>query len=144
MKPFKLQIIFGLILLIIGFTFDFTFVQTQMSRAFKNDPVSYLNSFSKQLYDLTKFYMLGLGLINITLALLGLHLRNQPKLDWTICGLMLIGSILVIVTGFWYAKAGPSFKWELRCTVLTIGLFSILLGLVLEIYKSVSGTSAKK
>ncbi len=135
MKPFKLQIIFGLILLVMSIAFDLSFVQTKMSAAFKNDPLSYLNSFTKQLYDLTKFYMLGLGLINITLALLGFHLQNQPKLDRTICGLMIIGSILVIVTGLWYAKAGPSFKWELRCTVLTIGLFSILLGLVLEIYK---------
>lgn len=138
MTPKKLHVIFGLILLIVGITFDAIFVQTKISNAFKSDPITYLNSFPKQLYDLTKFYMIILGLTNIVLALLPSNSKNLPRTDWTICGLMVIGSILLIATGFWYASAGPSFKWELRCTTFTIALLSIIISLALKIYAVLS------
>jgi len=135
MTPIKLQTILGVILLIVGVSFDFFFVQGKISEAFKTNSVSYLSSWEKQLYDLTKFYMIVLGFANIVLALLAVHLASSEKIDWTILGLMFIGSIIVIMTGFWYAIAGPSFKWEVRCTVLTAGLFAVLLALGLEIHK---------
>lgn len=138
MKLFKSYVIFGLILLIIGIVFDFTFVARETSNAFKTDPIPYLNSFKKQLYDLTKFYMIVLGFLNITLGLLVARFENLTKLDWIVFYSVVIGSLLLISTGFWYASAGPSFKWETRCTVLTIGIFTIVISLGLEIYRLLS------
>lgn len=138
MTPKKSHLIFGLALLVVGITFDAIFVQTKISNAFRGDPITYLNSFHKQLYDLTKFYMIILGLTNIVLALLGSNSKNLMRIDWAICGFMIIGSILLITTGFWYASAGPSFKWELRCTVFTIALLNIIISLALKIYAVLS------
>lgn len=135
MISFKLHLIFGLILIGAAILFGFLFVGWKISEAFKTDPTSYLVSFKKQLYDLTLLYMLALGFLNITLALLSPHFTGFPKLDWIIFSLIFFGSILLIATGFWYASAGPSFKWEPRCTSLTIALAAIVLGIGLEIYK---------
>ncbi len=138
MTLFKSHAVFGLVLLIIGFVFDFLFVEGRISAAFKTDPVSYLGSWEKQLYDLTKFYIIILGFTNVALALLISHFTSSTKIDWTVFGLMVIGSILLISTGFWYAVAGPSFTWEARCTVLTIGLFAVVLSLGSEVYNLLS------
>ncbi len=135
MTPFKLHLIFGLILLVAGILFGFLFVGWKDSDAFKSNPAQYLLSFKKQLYDLTLLYVLVLGFLNVALALLTPHFTGLPKLDWTIFGLIFFGSILLISTGFWYAYAGPSFKWEPRCTALTVALVAIVLGIGLEVYK---------
>ncbi len=135
MTLLKLYIIFGLLLILVGIIFDFGFVQTKMSASFRTDPATYLNSFKHQLYSLTAFYMIVLGFLNIALALLSRYFTPATNLDWIIFGLIFTGSILLIATGLWYASAGPSFKWEPRCTVLTIGLVSIVLGLGMEIYR---------
>ncbi len=135
MTPFKLHLIFGLILLAAGILFGFLFVGWKVSDAFKTDPAQYLLSFKKQLYDLTLLYVLVLGFLNIALALLTSYFTGSPKLDWIIFGLIFAGSLLLVATGFWYAFAGPSFRWEPRCTVLTISLAAVVLGLGLEIYK---------
>jgi hypothetical protein len=135
MKLFKYYLVFGISLLIIGIVFDFIFVQTRIANEFKSDPVPYLNSWSKQLYDLTKFYLIVLGVVNILLALLSRHLSHIKIVDSIVFSLIIIGSVFIIATGFWYANAGPSFKWELRCTVLTVGLIAVISGLGLEMYK---------
>jgi len=135
MTPFKLYIIFGLLLILIGIVFDFAFVQAKMSNSFRTDPTTYINSFRHQLYSLTVFYMIVLGFLNIAFALLSRYFTATTNLDWIILGLIFAGSILIIATGIWYANAGPSFKWETRCTVLTIGLIFTVLGLGMEIYR---------
>lgn len=135
MIPFKPHIIFGLLLILAGIIFDFTFVQTKISDSFKTDPVAYINSFEHQLYILTAFYMFVLGFLNIALALLIRYFAPAANFNWVIFGLIFVGSILVIATGLWYASAGHSLKWETRCTVLTIGLISIVSGLGMEIYR---------
>lgn len=138
MTPLKLHIIFGLLLIIVGIVFDFFFVQAKLTDSFKTEPVVYINSFKHQLYRLTAFYMIVLGFLNIALALLTRYFMPATNLDWIIFDLIFTGSILLIATGIWYANAGPSFKWEPRCTVLTIGLISIVLGLGIEIYRFLS------
>lgn len=135
MTLFKLHAIFGLSLISVGIIFDFGFVQAMMSNSFKTDPNTYIISFKHQLYGLTAFYIFMLGFLNIALALLIRYLGPAINLDWIILGLIFAGSIITIATGFWYADAGPSFKWEPRCTVLTIGLIFLLLGLGTEIYR---------
>ena len=144
MKLFKLYLVIGLILLMVGFTFDFIFVQSRISASFKNNPTAYLNSFEKQLYDLTKFYMVCLGFLNIALALIVCRYKTIRKIDWVVFSLLLGGSLVLLATGFWYASAGPSFKWELRCTVLTLALSAILSALALEIYRVISRESFKE
>lgn len=138
MTPLKLHLIFGLLLILVGIVFDFTFVQSKASQSFRTDPIIYLNSFKHQLYSLTVFYMFMLGFLNIALAILIRYFSLATNLDWIIFALIFVGSMLIIATGFWYASAGPSFKWEPRCTVLTIGLISIVLGLGIEIYRFLS------
>lgn len=138
MTPFKSHLIFGLTLLATGIILGFLFVGWRISDAFKDDPVHYLVSFKKQLYDLTLLYVLALGFLNIALALLIPYFPGSSSLDWAIFGLIFSGSIFLIATGFWYAHAGPSFKWEPRCTALTISLLALVLGIGLEIYKVIS------
>ena len=135
MTPFKLHVIWGLILLIIGIVFDFLFVQGKIGQELVRANPPALTSWAKELYDLTKFYLIVLGLLNIALALLLPYFTSTTRIDWTILGLMVIGPIFLIAAGIWYANAGPSYKWELRCTVLTVGLFAIVIGLGLELYK---------
>ncbi|MFH1745087.1 MAG: hypothetical protein ABH881_02885 [bacterium] len=135
MTPFKLHIIFGLLLILIGIVFDFLFVQGTVGQELvrANPPV--LISWAKELYFLSAFYMFVLGFLNIVLALLIRYLAPSINLDWIIFGLIFAGSILVIAAGLWYANAGPSLKWETRCTVLTIGLVFVVLSIGLEIYR---------
>ncbi len=104
-----------------------------MSNSFRTDPATYINSFKHQLYNLTVFYMIVLGFLNIVFALLSRYLTPVANFDWIIFGLIFAGSILIIATGIWYANAGPSFKWEPRCTVLTIGLIFTVLGIGMEV-----------
>ncbi len=40
MTPFRIHVGFGLVLLIIGITFDFLFVQSKASEAFRTDPMA--------------------------------------------------------------------------------------------------------
>lgn len=132
---FKAYTTFGLVLLIIGILFDFLFVQWRASDIFKTDPIPYLNSFGRLLLGITKFYMIIFGLLSIIFAFLTINLPVSIKLDWTIFGLLVGGSILIILTGIWYANTGPSFRWEPKCYVLTVGLLAIVFGMGLEIYK---------
>lgn len=135
MTTIKIHLIFGFILVIASFLFEFGYLAPKVSDSFKANSIPYLNSFDKYMYDLIKSYTLMLGLLNIVLALVNFHFYNSPKLDWIILILMISGSIIFIIAGLWYASAGPAFKWELRCTILTIGFSGILLSLGLEIYK---------
>ncbi len=57
------------------------------------------------------------------------------RFDWIILISMVLGTIIFIAAGVWYAQAGPAFEWEVRCTVLVIGFSGILISLGLEIYK---------
>ncbi len=134
---FKMQVTFGLILLITGIAFDFLFVQWKVStEVLRANPIG-LNSWEKELYNLTKFYMITLGLTNIVLALL--QKRQGRTTTRAIIGfyLMTFGSSLLIGSGLWYASAGPSYEWELRCTVLTIGLTAVFISLGLELFNIV-------
>lgn len=82
--------------------------------------------------------MIALGLSNILLTLLIPDFTGSARLDWIIFGLIAAGSILLISTGFWYAHAGPSFRWKARRTVLAIALWAIISGLGIEVYKALS------
>ncbi len=143
-KLFKAYLVFGFSLLIIGILFDFLFVQTKMSNMFKADPLMYLNSWEKQLYDLTKFYLILLGIISILLAIIINYLPDLTKLDWVIFYLLTSGSLLIIFTGIRYAVAGHSFKWELRCTVLTVGIFATVAGLGMVLYRFLNIAEKRK
>ncbi|KCZ72474.1 hypothetical protein ANME2D_00901 [Candidatus Methanoperedens nitroreducens] len=135
--PYKLHAIFGLVLILAGFVFDFAFVTRNFTEAFKSDPASYLNSWGKYVYELVKFYLIVLGFLNISLALLISRSGNPGQIEWIIFSLMAIGSVLFIIGGIWEGLIGPIFKMEPPCYVLGIGLTGILLSLVLKIYSFV-------
>lgn len=135
MTPFKLHVIFGLLLILTGIVFDFLFVQGKIGQELIRANPPSLNSWAKELYSLSAFYMFAFGFLNIALALLIRYLAPATNLDWIVLGLIFMGSILVIVSGIWYANAGPSLKWETRCTVLTIGLVFTVLSIGIEIYR---------
>lgn len=135
--PYKLHAIFGLVLILAGFVFDFAFVTRNFTEAFKSDPTSYLNSWGKYVYELVKFYLIVLGFLNISLALLVSRSGSPGQVEWIIFGLMALGSVLFIIGGVWEGLIGPIFKMEPPCYVLGIGLAGILLSLVLKIYSFV-------
>jgi hypothetical protein len=145
MAIFKVRMVFGLVLILAGFLFDFCFLAPGISNAFKSDPAAYLNSFSRYMFDLTKTYMIILGLLNVALSFIPMLFlgAGSGKTDWIILGLMVAGSVVFIFAGLWYAAAGPSFKWETRCTVLTLGLCGIFLSIGLEIYRILFRTGAR-
>ena len=139
MTPFKSHVVFGLVLLLAGLLFDFGFVARKASEVFQADPVPYLHSWERVLYDLTKSYMMILGLASIAFGFVVSRFPSSPKIDWTVFFSLAIGSVLLVATGFWYASAGPAATWQPRCTVMTIGLLGIVLSLGLETYRVLTG-----
>lgn len=131
-KLVKTYLVSGFLLLIFGILFDFLFVQWKVGmKLLETNPVG-LNSWAKQLYDMTKFYIVILGVISLILALLTCKINSIEKKDWLIFALVMAGSMLLIGAGLWYAVAGPSYKWEIRCTVLTAGMIGIISGFLLQ------------
>lgn len=136
MTPFKAHALSGLILLMVGIVLDYTFVAARVTEAFRVDPAPYLHSWKHLLHDMTVSYMIILGFLNLGFALLAPR-DAATWLDWAILSLMLAGTALLLGTGLWYASAGPSFKWEPRCTVLTLGLAALVVSIALDAYKLV-------
>lgn len=131
MTLFKAHVIFGLF-------FDFLFVQWKVgTELLKTDPNA-LTSWAMQLYNITKFYIVTLGILSVAMAFLIPQIGRSMKLDWTIFNLFAGGTLLIIWAGIWYTRAGQSIKWETRCTVLTFGLLFIVISLGFEIYKALS------
>ena len=83
---------------------------------------------------MTRFYVIVFGFLHIAVALIQSRFASRARLEGMIFGLLSVGSVLVIASGFWYAYAGPSFEWETRCTVLTVGLLATVASLALEAY----------
>ncbi len=88
-------------------------------------------------------YMIILGFLQVGLALLSPHVIYRPRVAWAVLYLTQCGSAILLATGFWYAVAGPSFQWEPRCTVLTIGLAAVVMGVFLEVYALVAQPQTK-
>lgn len=131
----KAYLVIGFLLLIFGILFDFLFVQWKVGmKLLETNPVG-LNSWAKQLYDATKFYIVIIGVVSLILAILTSKINTIRGIDWLVFTLIMAGSILLIGAGLRYAVAGPSYKWEIRCTVLTAGLIGIVGGFLLEIYR---------
>ncbi|MBI5868422.1 MAG: hypothetical protein HZB43_09070 [candidate division Zixibacteria bacterium] len=134
MAVFRAHIVFGLILLTSGIVFDFLYLGTQLSGAFKSNPAAYLASWEKNLLEMTRLYFFVFGFLHIAVALVRSRFVGGARFEWTILGLLSLGSLLVIASGFWYAFAGPSFEWAMRCTVLTGGLLATVSSMALEAY----------
>ena len=138
MTPFKLHLLFGILLIAGGILFDFLFVQWKVgTQLLRTDPNA-LASWAMHLYNLTKFYIITLGIVSMVLALLIPLIGPTVKFDWAIFCLFAFGTVCLIWAGAWYASAGQSLKWEPRCTLLTIGLAAIVISLGLEMYKILS------
>ncbi len=142
MTIFRAHAFFGLILVITGVVLDYVFVEARVSDAFKSDPLPLLHSWKHRLHNMTVSYIVILGFLNIACAFLAQRLVPS-RVDWPILSSMVGGTVFVIGTGFWYASAGPSFKWEPRCTVLTIGLGALVVGTALELYKVMTSQGIK-
>jgi hypothetical protein len=136
--PRRLYVAVGFLLLIAGIVFDFFYLAPKVTLAFKGDASPYLNSFERYIHDLARTYMLVLGLANILLSVFPEQAKASKRLDWASCLMVVFGSLLLVLTAFWYAVSGPSFQWETRCTVLSIALLSLLAGLGLEAYRRYS------
>lgn len=132
MAAFRAHVVFGLILLTSGIVFDFLYLGTQLSEAFKSNPAAYLASWGKNLLEMTQLYFFVFGFLHIAVALVRSRFVGRVRFEWTILGLLSLGSVLVIASGFWYAFVGPSFEWTVRCTVLTAGLLATVSSLALE------------
>lgn len=138
MTLFKTHAAAGLILALLGIVLDYTFIEARVSEAFKADPLPLIHSWKHRLQSMSVSYMIILGFLQVGLAVLSPHVSYRPRIAWAVMYLTLCGSIVLLATGFWYAVAGPSFQWEPRCTVLTVGLAAVLGGVCLEIYALVS------
>lgn len=133
----KVYLAVGFLLLIFGILFDFLFVQWKVGmELLETNPIG-LNSWAKQLFDMTKFYIVVLGVVFLVLAILTYKLDGISRIDWVIFSLVMAGSVFLIGAGLWYAVAGPSYKWEIRCSVLTAGMIGIIGGFALEIRRFV-------
>ncbi len=142
MVHFRAHACLGLILVITGVVLDYVFVGARVADAFKIDPLPLLHSWKHRTHDMTVAYMVILGFLNIACALLAQRLEPS-RVDWLALSSLAGGTVLVIGTGFWYASAGPSFRWEPRCTVLTIGLGALVVGTALELYKVITSPGIK-
>ncbi len=137
MTPFKVHVGVGLLLVLVGTLVDFLFVEVKVSDAFKGDPGPYLASWKHQLFTLSVFYTIALGIVNVLLGFISHRSGSPVALDWAVALGFSFGAILLVATGFWYANAGPALKWETRCTVLTVGLLMVAASLVLTLVRVV-------
>ncbi len=132
--PFKLHAIFGLVLIVIGFIFDFGLITTMENfSASLQKPVT--QAWTKHVYDSIKFYLFVLGFLNIAFAMLVLLSGATEQSRWIIFGMMALGALFFITGGMWESQGPPAYEWTPACTVLTIGLAGVLLGIVLEAYE---------
>lgn len=136
MTPLRVHAIFGLVLILGGFLFDFGFVSTSKNfQALQQQPTTYLSSFLRYAHELTRFYLFVLGFLNLAFAWLTPHAGGSERMKWIVLGLLLGGSILFIAGGLWEARrTSPIFEWEPACYVLGVGLFAIVLSLAVEIH----------
>lgn len=130
---FNLHAVLGLILIAAGIIFDFALVTRSFTEAFKDNPVAYINSWKKYVFELVKFYLIVLGFLNIAFALL-VSSGDNMFMTWIIFGLIASGSVLMVIGGYWEGYMGPVFKMEPPCYVMGTGLAAIFLSIVLKIY----------
>ena len=136
MTPSRVQAIFGLLVVAAAFLFDFGFVTTTDNlQALQENPAAYLASFSRQVYELLRFYLFVLGVLTLALAALNLHLGVSERIQWALFALLLAGSTLFLLGGLWEARRStPIAVWEPACSVMVLGLIGIFLALALETY----------
>ena len=136
--PFKLHAIFGLLLIVIGFIFDFGLITTvENFSASLQKPVTQ-HAWTKHVYDTIKFYLFVLGFLNIAFVMLAPLSGAAEQSRWIIFGMMALGALFFIIGGMWESQGPPAYEWTPACTVLIIGLVSILLGIALEAYNIIA------
>jgi hypothetical protein len=137
MKLFRLHVISGFILLVIGIIFDFGFVRTADNFTVAMELNSTNFAWKMQVYNLIRFYLIILGLLNIAFALFIRESNVVHKLPWAIFWFLEFGIILLFAGLIWAVQVGldVSFTSALSYGLKCIGLTSILASIALEIYQ---------
>lgn len=132
---FRLQIILGLVLIIMGILFDLVFVTTMENfSALAKKPILQ-KVWTKYVYETIKFYLFVFGFLNIVFAIIMQSAGLPTRIDWIIFSFMAFGSLLFFIGGLLEARGAPALEWTFACIVLIMGFLGIISGIVLEMYK---------
>ena len=140
MKPFNLYVILGFILLVIGIIFDFGFVRTadNFMQYKEMDSIGY--TWKMQVYNLIRFYLIILGLLNIIFALFIRKANEEGKLAWVIFWLLEFGCLLLVVGSIWRAHIAPSISYTVALAYYLefAGLGAIFVSIGFEVFQILS------
>ncbi|MBI4834762.1 MAG: hypothetical protein HY811_08100 [Planctomycetes bacterium] len=138
MKLFKLYVIIGFILLIIGIVFDFGFVRTP--DRFVETVENSHNTWQNYVCNLMRFYLIILGLVNIVFALFIRKASKVGKLSWIIFGCLEFGAMILLFGLIWSAHIIPSVASTVSAPYYLefTGLSFVLLSIILKGYQIIS------
>jgi len=141
MKLFKLYVVIGFILLIIGIVFDFGFVRTpdRFIETVENNH----NVWSGYVYNLMRFYLVVLGMLNIAYALFTARAGAGQERINRINFCLLNGGATLLFTGLvWGAYISPSnFTNQAPYFLEVAGLCAIIASIIIKMVRLISGTA---
>jgi len=125
-------VLIGFILVITGIVFDFGFVRTPDK--FVETVENNYNAWQGYIFNLMRFYLIIMGLLNIAFALFLQHLKERPKLSW-INFFMLEGGGIVLFTGLiWGTHFNPgSFTDSFPYYLEVFGLLTIITSIIVKV-----------
>lgn len=140
MKLFKLYVIIGFILLIIGIVFDFGFVRTpdRFIETVENNH----NVWAGYIYNLVRFYLVILGMLNITYALFTPKTASSGTIGWfDFC--LLNGGALILFTGLiWGSYLSPNlFIAQPAYYLEVIGIIAVVASMIIKAYQVITKPS---
>ena len=135
MKLFKLYVVIGFILVIIGIIFDFGFVRTPDK--FVETVENSHNAWQNYVYNLMRFYLIILGLLNITFGLFLRHLEKTAKLRWIVFYVLNGGGIILFLGLILAAQFRPGafegFTGSVPYYLEVIGILAIIASIIIEV-----------
>ena len=140
MKLFKLYVIVGFILLMIGIVFDFGFVRTTDNFIRYGESGSLGYTWKIQVFNLIRFYLIILGVLNIAFALFIRKASEVGKLAWAVFWSLESGGIVLFTGSIWSSYILPCVAFTVSAPYYLefTGLSLILLSIILEVYQIIS------
>jgi hypothetical protein len=130
----------GFILLIIGIIFDFGFVRTpdKFIETMENNH----NVWQGYIYNLVRFYLVILGMLNITYALFTPKSDYSGTIGWIDFCLVNGGALLLFTGLIWGAHIGPNlFTTRPAYYLEVIGIIAVIASMVIKTYQVITKTS---
>ena len=135
MKLFKLYVIIGFILVIIGIVFDFGFVRTPDK--FVETVENNHQVWQGYIYNLMRFYLIILGLLNIAFALFLRHLEKVTQLRQINFFILEVGGIVLFAGLILSTQCNPGavggFTGSAPYYLEVLGILALITSIIIEV-----------